>query len=116
MQQLATADAERVSVLRKGLKPLLVAAALAAWVMFDASRAPADQWTGKAAVLAIHAYQRIGSPMVTRAGFRCRFTPSCSHYGEQAIEKYGIAQGSWLTARRIARCRPGTPMGTIDNP
>ena len=36
--------------------------------------------------------------------------------GVQALEKYGIARGSWLTARRIVRCRPGTPMGTVDYP
>ena len=103
-------------LLRKGLTAVIVAATLAGGVILDASRAPADQWMGKASILAIHAYQRIGSPIVGRTGIRCRFTPSCSHYGAQAIEKYGIAKGSWLTLRRIARCRPVTPMGTVDVP
>ncbi|MFZ0548972.1 MAG: membrane protein insertion efficiency factor YidD [Candidatus Promineifilaceae bacterium] len=41
----------------------------------------------------------------------CRFTPSCSHYGYEAIEKYGIIKGGWLTIKRIARCHPLNPGG-----
>jgi putative membrane protein insertion efficiency factor len=95
---------------------LVIAAMLIGAAILDASRSPERQWTGKAMVAAIHVYQRIGSPMAAKAGLRCRFTPSCSHYGAVAIEKYGFARGGWLTARRIARCRPGTPMGTVDYP
>lgn len=36
----------------------------------------------------------------------CRFYPSCSQYGYDAISKYGIFKGGWLTVRRIARCNP----------
>jgi putative membrane protein insertion efficiency factor len=105
-------------VLRKGLSSriLFITAVLGVGAIVDASRAPADQWTGKASIAAIHVYQQMGSPVVAWAGFRCRFNPSCSHYGVLAIEKYGVARGGWLTARRIARCRPGTPMGTVDYP
>jgi putative membrane protein insertion efficiency factor len=95
---------------------MLVAAMLVGGVILDAWRAPENQWTGKASILAIRAYQRIGSPIVAWAGFRCRFTPSCSHYGAQAIGKFGFARGGWRTVRRIARCRPGTPVGTVDYP
>jgi putative component of membrane protein insertase Oxa1/YidC/SpoIIIJ protein YidD len=101
---------------RAPLWVLFIAAILLGSVILDASRSPERQWTGKASIAAIHLYQRVGSPTVARAGFRCRFNPSFSHNGVLAIEKYGVARGSWLTARRIARCRPGTPMGTVDYP
>ncbi|UCH52083.1 MAG: membrane protein insertion efficiency factor YidD [Chloroflexota bacterium] len=36
----------------------------------------------------------------------CRFSPTCSHYAYQAIERYGLIKGSWLAAKRLARCHP----------
>ncbi|MDD2326512.1 MAG: membrane protein insertion efficiency factor YidD [Alphaproteobacteria bacterium] len=36
----------------------------------------------------------------------CRFHPTCSEYGYQAVGKYGIIRGSWLTLKRILRCNP----------
>jgi putative membrane protein insertion efficiency factor len=36
----------------------------------------------------------------------CRFTPTCSAYGLEAIEKYGAARGGWLLTKRLARCQP----------
>ena len=41
----------------------------------------------------------------------CRFEPTCSHYMEQAIQKYGLLKGSWMGARRIGRCHPWNPGG-----
>lgn len=41
----------------------------------------------------------------------CRFTPSCSEYTLQSIEKYGFFYGIWLGMRRILRCRPGGGWG-----
>ena len=50
---------------------------------------------------------------VARAGrlSPCRFTPSCSQYGIEAVEAHGAARGLLLTARRLARCRPFGPSG-----
>ena len=36
----------------------------------------------------------------------CRFTPSCSQYGYEAIQRFGFFRGGWLTAKRIGRCHP----------
>ena len=41
----------------------------------------------------------------------CRFQPTCSHYACEAIEKYGIAKGSWLAFKRIIRCNPWSKGG-----
>jgi len=37
----------------------------------------------------------------------CNFTPSCSTYGKKALHRHGALRGTWLTARRLIRCRPG---------
>lgn len=54
-------------------------------------------------IAAIRLYRRLLSPLIGR---QCRFTPTCSHYAEQAIELYGPGRGSWLALRRILRCHP----------
>ena len=41
----------------------------------------------------------------------CRFTPSCSQYTFEAIEKYGVLKGSWLGVKRISHCHPLNPGG-----
>ena len=37
---------------------------------------------------------------------RCRFSPTCSQYALEAIEKYGPWKGGWLAFRRLLRCQP----------
>ncbi len=41
----------------------------------------------------------------------CRFTPTCSEYTKQAIQKYGVIKGGWLGIKRICRCHPLNPGG-----
>ena len=51
----------------------------------------------------IRFYQRAVSPYFPP---RCRFTPTCSQYALEAIEKYGAAKGGWLAFKRLMRCNP----------
>ena len=51
----------------------------------------------------IRVYRRFISPMLPSS---CRFTPSCSLYTLQAIEKYGLLRGGSMGARRLLRCHP----------
>jgi uncharacterized protein len=48
-------------------------------------------------------YQKAISPLTPPS---CRFYPTCSHYGLEAIEKHGAMKGSWLAVRRISKCHP----------
>jgi putative membrane protein insertion efficiency factor len=48
-------------------------------------------------------YRRIVSPL---SGPRCRFEPSCSAYGYEAIATYGLVKGGWMAGKRIGRCHP----------
>lgn len=92
----------------------MIGAALAALIAFDLSRAPQEQWSARALLGAISAYQATLSPVLGGAGVRCRFVPTCSHYGADAIRKDGAAIGSLRAAWRVLRCGPWTPMGTVD--
>ncbi|HEY7063633.1 MAG TPA: membrane protein insertion efficiency factor YidD [Chloroflexota bacterium] len=51
----------------------------------------------------IRLYQRAISPFLPPA---CRFVPTCSAYGYEAIVRHGVWLGSWLALRRLARCHP----------
>jgi hypothetical protein len=63
-----------------------------------------------AALLAglIRGYQLVISPALPPS---CRFTPSCSQYALEAVRRHGAVRGSWLAARRLARCHPWNPGG-----
>ena len=54
--------------------------------------------------LPVRAYRLLLSPWIGR---NCRFMPTCSEYALEALEKHGAWRGSWLTIRRLSRCRPG---------
>lgn len=57
----------------------------------------------RVAMLLIRGYQKGISPFLPPS---CRFHPSCSEYGYQAIEKYGIIRGGAMTVWRVLRCNP----------
>jgi uncharacterized protein len=74
-------------------------------------------WNAQPIALAgVHGYQHALAPLVSRAGIQCRFTPSCSRYAEAAIARDGVMRGGWKSLKRIARCNPATPPGTVDDP
>ena len=57
----------------------------------------------EAGITLIKAYRRFVSPMLPPS---CRFTPSCSLYALQAVERYGLIRGSLMGGRRVLRCHP----------
>lgn len=58
--------------------------------------------------LLILAYRRLLSPLLPAT---CRFHPTCSAYGMEALRAHGLGRGLWLTVRRVARCHPWHPGG-----
>jgi putative membrane protein insertion efficiency factor len=91
---------------RASLTPLVLAA-LIGFLVGDAIRPPERQAIARLAIASIDAYRAKVSPALARSGLvRCRFTPSCSAYGREAIARYGNPRGFVLTAGRILRCTP----------
>lgn len=56
----------------------------------------------------IRGYRMLLSPWLPAA---CRFQPTCSQYALEAVDRFGVLQGSWLAAQRICRCHPFHPGG-----
>ena len=76
--------------------------------MIATSRRPANvqglaMWPRKALMGVIWVYQSTLGPTLPAA---CRFEPSCSRYAYTAVERHGVFKGSWLAAKRLARCQP----------
>ena len=57
----------------------------------------------KAVITSLRLYKRFVSPLLPSA---CRFSPTCSEYMIEAVDKYGALQGVWLGLRRLLRCHP----------
>ena len=56
-------------------------------------------------IIIIRFYQLVLSPYL--GGSKCRFTPTCSQYTTEAIQKYGPIKGIFLGVKRLSKCRPG---------
>ena len=54
-------------------------------------------------LLPVYFYRYCISPLTPPS---CRYTPTCSQYMVEAVQKYGIFKGTWLGIKRIARCNP----------
>jgi len=61
----------------------------------------------------IRFYQILISPVMPNS---CRFHPTCSTYAIQALERWGIIRGLWLTFRRLIRCHPWSKGGNDEVP
>ena len=58
----------------------------------------------KLLILMIRGYQIFLSPLKVRT--HCIYTPTCSQYAIEALQKYGVLKGTWLAVKRILRCHP----------
>ena len=92
---------------------LCVVALLLSLAALDACRVPEKQVTARIYLAAMGFYQRDVHPLTSRF-IRCRYNPTCSHYSVEAVERFGIARGLWLTVKRLASCNRSVPMGTYD--
>ena len=98
----APARPERV----RTIAPLLLAALLG-FATGDSMRPVPEQAGARLAIAAIDAYRASISPLLARSRLiSCRFAPTCSAYGREAIRRYGLPRGAALAAGRILRCHP----------
>ncbi|MDQ7823986.1 MAG: membrane protein insertion efficiency factor YidD [Candidatus Eremiobacteraeota bacterium] len=86
-------------------------------LLLDNLQSPSHQFSARAGVAVIELYQDSVSRGIYEAhGIRiCRYTPSCSEYTRQSIQKHGFLRGTARGAWRIMRCNPWSP-GGIDLP
>lgn len=109
---MPTADAPQAggsgaSSARRGRLAPLALAALIGLAAGDALRRPEEQAGSRLAIAAIDGYRSTASRLFASTGVvRCRFVPTCSAYGREAIERFGWPKGAALTISRIARCHP----------
>lgn len=79
----------------------------------DSYRAPDKQIGARLYVTAVEGYQDVG--LRTLGGrVRCRYSPTCSNYSVEAVERYGLSKGLRMTVARVWRCRASVPLGTSD--
>ncbi|QAA23912.1 membrane protein insertion efficiency factor YidD [Sporolactobacillus terrae] len=59
-------------------------------------------------IFIIRLYQKFISPFTPPT---CRFYPTCSHYAVEALTRFGMIKGGWLTIKRLVKCQPFHPGG-----
>ncbi len=92
-----------------------IAVVVIAIAAHDTAVAPSRSFSARSALAAIDSYRAHVSPHLRGVIF-CRFRPTCSEYGREAVRKYGFVVGGWKTVKRVARCGPWTKAGTVDLP
>lgn len=84
-----------------------VLAALIGLAVGDSLRPASDQASARLALGAIDLYRATASPALAKSGIvHCRFDPTCSAYGREAIARYGFPRGFALMTGRVLRCNP----------
>jgi uncharacterized protein len=82
-------------------------------VVVDGYRPPDKQVAARLYVAAVERYQQVG--FRTLGGrVLCRYSPTCSHYSVEAVERYGLGKGLRMTVVRVWRCRANVALGTND--
>ena len=103
-----------MSTLRRWLKRpepyLLLIAAAGALFAADCLRSPEHQLFAKGYIGAVRVYQSHGR----QTWIQCRFQPTCSDYSIEAVRRFGLGRGGWMTIRRLAACNQRTMPGTAD--
>jgi putative membrane protein insertion efficiency factor len=100
-------DSARSAPGDRPFRAAIVLAALAGFAAGDSFRPPAEQVSARMGIAAIDAYRATAGSLLARTGLvGCRFEPTCSAYGREAIRRYGSPRGFLLTAGRIVRCHP----------
>jgi len=71
-----------------------------------------DKVVASIGIIAIRGYRALSYPVYSLLDYfnlnscHCRYTPSCSHYAEEALSEWGALRGTWMAAKRVARCAP----------
>ena len=99
---------------RRKLRALVFVIALVV-IIHDFAVPHGRGFAARGALFVIDEYRAHVSPHL-RGRVVCRFKPSCSAYGREAIARYGFGKGSAKTLWRIVRCGPWTKQGTVDRP
>jgi len=83
--------------------------------VLDNFRFPENQILAKVYIKGVKFYQNFSHTETFSGYVKCRYVPSCSYYSINAVEKYGLWKGMYLSLKRIASCTRDVKMGMVDN-